>query len=218
MEEIQGVDRLTNFQVHLAKIFFSLKPSEGYVVAGGPALLASELIDRPTQDIDLFASAPVTAVQPAKAALLRALARRGYDARVVHDSATFCRLVVDGGEEQVLVDLAIDSPPTVPPIFTILGPTLVPVELAGRKLLALFGRAEARDFADVYGLARRFGKDALIAQAGAIDAGFDLVVLAQMLDTMSRFTDDEIPLETMAVPAARDFFNAWTAELGREAE
>lgn len=37
--------------------------------------------------------------------------------------------------------------------MTLLGPTLVPLELAGRKLLALFGRAEARDFADVYVLA-----------------------------------------------------------------
>jgi hypothetical protein len=32
------------------------------------------------------------------------------------------------------------------------------LELAGRKLLALFGRAEARDFAD-YVLEQRFGKD-----------------------------------------------------------
>jgi len=59
-----------------------------------------------------------------------------------------------------LVDLAIDSPPSAPPTVTLLGPTLVPMELAGRKMLALFGRAEARDFADAYVLAKRFGKGA----------------------------------------------------------
>jgi hypothetical protein len=66
MEEMRGVDRLTTFQVHIARVFFGLKASDGYVVAGGAALLASELIDRPTQDLDLFASAPVTGVRPAK--------------------------------------------------------------------------------------------------------------------------------------------------------
>jgi hypothetical protein len=99
-----------------------------------------------------------------------------------------------------------------------LGPTLAPLELAGRKLLALFGRAEARDFADVYVLAQRFGRNVLVGQAEEMDAGFDLAVLAQMLGTMSRFADDEIPLTPTQVPAARKFFNAWTSELGRHRE
>jgi len=45
-------------------------------------------------------------------------------------------------DNEVLVDPAIDSPPSAPPTMTILGPRLAPLELAGRKLLALFGRAE----------------------------------------------------------------------------
>lgn len=36
------------------------------------------------------------------------------------------------------------------------GPTFDPEELAGRKLTALFDRAAARDFADVFVLAQRF--------------------------------------------------------------
>jgi hypothetical protein len=38
-------------------------------------------------------------------------------------------------------------------------------------LLALFDRAAGRDFADVRLLARRFGKDVLLARAAQIDAG-----------------------------------------------
>jgi hypothetical protein len=75
---------------------------------------------------------------------------------VIHDSPTFCRLVVIDRDNEVLVDLAVDSPPHLPPTMTLLGPTLAPLELAGRKLLALFGRAEARDFADVSVLSERF--------------------------------------------------------------
>lgn len=43
-------------------------------------------------------------------------------------------------------------------------------------MLALFGRAEVRDFADVYRLAERFGKEALLAGATAADPGFDVTV------------------------------------------
>ena len=53
-------------------------------------------------------------------------------------------------------------------------------------LLALFDRVAARDFADVYVLARRFGKDVLLAHATQVDAGFDPRVLAGMLATLDR--------------------------------
>lgn len=54
-------DRLTSLQVELAHIFFSLDVGADYVVAGGAALLASDLISpstphrstgRPTPSLD----------------------------------------------------------------------------------------------------------------------------------------------------------------------
>jgi hypothetical protein len=118
-------------------------------------------------------------------------------------------MIVTRAEEEVLVDLAIDSSPHRTPTMTVLGPTLAPPELAGRKLLALFGRAEARDFADVYLLAHRFGRDALLDEAASLDAGFDPTILAQMMGTLDRFADDEIPLDQDDVPRARVFFATW---------
>ncbi len=204
---------LTSFQVQVAGIFFGLRASDGYLVAGGAGLLASDLIARPTEDIDLFASKPTSSVVEARDALLEALHHRGHEVTVVQDSPTFCRMVVRHVDAELLVDLAIDSPPISTPTMTLLGPTLAPIELAGRKLLALFGRAEARDFADVYVLAQRFGKDALLEQALALDAGFDRMVLAQMLGTLERFTDDEVPLAASELDAAKAFFAAWAREL-----
>lgn len=93
------------------------------------------------------------------------------------------------------------------PSSTLLGPTLSPLELAGRKLLALFGRADARDFADVYVLAQRFGNQPLLEQAQALDAGFDIHVLAQMIGTINRFQDDEIPLPANEHAVARSQSN-----------
>lgn len=206
--------QLTALQRDLAGIFFSLDVARDFLVAGGAALLASDLIARPTGDLDLFAARPTTSVTPAKDAFVEALHKRDYDVAVVQDAPTFCRMVVTRAGEETLVDLAIDSPPHGEPAATVLGPTLSPLELAGRKLLALFGRAEARDFADVYVLAQRFGKQTLLEQARALDAGFDVHVLPQMIGTLNRFEDHEIPLPANEHAEVRRFFAGWATELG----
>ena len=87
-------------------------------------------------------------------------------------------------------------------------------ELAGRKLAALFGRAEARDFADVFVLAQRFGRAVLLARAAEVDLGFDRGVLAEMMRTIDRFADDELPITPEQVDAMRAFFRDWADELG----
>jgi Nucleotidyl transferase AbiEii toxin, Type IV TA system len=206
-------ERLSSIQVAVAEIFFGLDEASGFLVAGGAALVASDLIARTTEDVDLFTAVPTTSVSAASQALQAALGEQGCEVVVVQDRPTFCRLVVSRAGEETLVDLAVDSPPHGRPTVTVLGPTMAPLELAGRKLLALFGRAEARDFADVYVLAERFGKQALIEEAQALDAGFDLAVLEQMMATIDRFDDDEIPLAEGLRPLARAFFGEWGDEL-----
>ena len=90
-------EALTPVQVEVARIFFGLKASQGFLVAGGSALLASELITRPTEDLDLFASNSTASVTEAKEALVEALEHRDHDVSVLQDSPTFCRMLVDGG-------------------------------------------------------------------------------------------------------------------------
>ena len=47
---------LTDFQVEVARLFFELPSSHGFLLAGGGALLATGLTTRPTQDLDFFGS------------------------------------------------------------------------------------------------------------------------------------------------------------------
>ena len=90
---------------------------------------------------------------------------------------------------------------------------------SGRKLLALFDRAAGRDFADVRLLARRFGKDVLLARAAQIDAGFDIGTLAGMIATLDRFADDEIPVpEGSSVAELRAFYAEWRSKLMKLSE
>lgn len=66
-------EQLSAFQVDLARVFFALDAAEDYLVAGGAALLASDLIARPTEDLGLFAATPTTSVTMAKDAFMQAL-------------------------------------------------------------------------------------------------------------------------------------------------
>ncbi len=45
---------LSRAQLDVAAAFFALRESEGFVLVGGAALLALELIDRPTEDLDFI--------------------------------------------------------------------------------------------------------------------------------------------------------------------
>ncbi|QWC85459.1 hypothetical protein KLP28_01345 [Nocardioidaceae bacterium] len=116
-------------------------------------------MDRPTADLDLFATG-IESVTAARDDFVRELRSRGMEVQLIHDGPTCCRMVVLRAEEGTLIDLAVNSSPLARPTLTVLGPTPAPLELAGRKLLALFDRAEARDFADVYLLVRDLGRAA----------------------------------------------------------
>jgi hypothetical protein len=169
-------------------MFFSLSASYGFLLAGGAALAAQKLTSRPTQDLDFFTGPNSGDVLAARDAIEAAALGRDWSVRRVRDTATFCRIVVTS-QEDLLVDLALDAPPNLPPTASAVGPTFDPEELAGRKVIALFDRAEARDFTDVYVLAHRYPKTLLLARAAEVDLGFDLHVFGDMLGTWVRCRD-----------------------------
>jgi predicted nucleotidyltransferase component of viral defense system len=209
-----GQSDLSAFQLEVARLFFGLPASKGFLLAGGAALLAQHLTARPTEDLDFFTAPERGHVPTARDALEAAARQRGWTAERIHDGDTFCRMVIRSADAGVLIDLAVNAPPDLPASHTPAGPTLAPEELAGHKLLALFDRAAARDFADVYVLARRFGKDVMLARATQIDAGFDTKVLADMIATLDRFSDDEVPVpDGSSAPELRAFFAVWRSEL-----
>ena len=207
---------LSAFQLEVARLFFALPASHGFLLAGGAALLAQRLTARPTEDLDFFTAPERGHIPAARDALEAAARERGWTVQRIHDSDTFCRMTIRSIDAGVLVDLAVNAPPDLPASPTPAGPTLAPEELAGHKLLALFDRAAARDFADVYVLAQRFGTETLLTRAAQIDTGFDAEVLAGMFDTLDRFTDDEIPVPGGSSAAElRTFYATWRSELAR---
>ncbi len=192
-----GQPGLPPFQLEVARMFFALPASRGFLLAGGAALLAQHLTARPTEDLDFFTAPERGHVSAARDALEAAARQRGWATERIHDSGTFCRMVIHSADAGVLVDLAVNAPPDLPPSATPAGPTLAPEELAGHKLLALFDR-----------------KQVLLARAAQIDAGFDVRVLADMIATLDRFTDSEIPVpDGSSAAELRAFYAAWRSEL-----
>lgn len=202
---------LTGFQIIVARLFFTLHASERFLLAGGAALVAQHLSERPTQDLDFFTRLPGD-VTLARDEFEAVIATRGWVSERITDTATFCRLIIHGPED-LLVDLALDSPPGHPATASFVGLTFAPEELAGRKLLALFDRAAARDFVDVFALTDHYSKELLLAEASAVDAGFTGELLAGQFTTLDRFIDDDLPVAPAEVGRLRAFFAAWRSEL-----
>jgi predicted nucleotidyltransferase component of viral defense system len=206
-------DPLTELQRAVLVLFFTLPEAEGFVLAGGAGLVAAGLSTRPTQDLDLFGVDEVAGVGPAADALEDACRTLGWSIERIRDSATFRRLIIRRNDEDLLVDLAIDSPPLKAPTTTALGPTYPAEELAARKVLALFDRAEARDFVDTHALSQHFDLDRLMELAHQLDGGFARLLLAESLTFHERFTDDELAAYGADPEQLRDFIHSWRARL-----
>ena len=202
----------TAFQIEVARMFFSLTASDGFLLAGGGALLASGLTSRPTKDLDFFGEKGRVDVDDVREQFLKEAEARGWKCEVLQSDAFFVRLHVKGTDE-VLIDIATDVAAQYPSQFSILGPTFNHEELAGRKLLALFDRAEARDFADVFVLAQHFGKELLLVRASEIEISLNTDVLAQMMRSVARYSDAELPIDESLLKDLRFFFEKWANEL-----
>jgi len=167
---------------------------------------------RPTRDLDFFGEQGRVNVGEMRRQFLVAASNNGWQCKVIQSSESFARIHLVGSEE-VLVDIAIDVAARRSPVVTIVGPTFNSEELAGRKLLALYDRAEARDFVDVYVLGEVFGKDLILARAAEIEGSVDQSSLAQMMRAISRFSDQDLPISPDRVSSLRKYFEEWAEEL-----
>lgn len=118
-------------------------------------------------------------------------------------------------DDALKVEFATDSPPLKASVVTFLGPTLGIEDGAGCKVLALFGRAEPRDFVDVYALSKIFSKTELLNLAAERDGGFDYAIFAQMLSFIDAIPNDQLEVSESEAADIRDFFVTWRQDLSR---
>jgi hypothetical protein len=183
-----------------------------FALAGGAALIAHQVIDRLTNDLDFFATSPEAPIQLLPS-LETALTGDGLTVERLRVSDSFVRLQVSSDQDSTLVDLAFDARMATP-VSTELGLTLTVSELAADKTLALFGRAAARDFVDVDALVERFGWDELERLAVEKDSGFDRQVMVGMLWTFDAIDPGDFDIDSDSYRQLRARVSEWINVLG----
>ena len=91
-------------------------------------------------------------------------------------------------------------------------------DIAANKLLTVFGRANLRDFVDVYFLVKeKFTKKELIEDATKKDPGFDLYWLGTAMERINEFSDDSAEMLLLVkqcpIDELQGFFNEWRREI-----
>lgn len=198
---------LSRLQERIAHIVAAVPEAEGFALAGGAALVVRGEVDRTTRDLDFFATEPA-AVGRLLPAAEAALAAAGLTVERDRVTEGFARIVVSEGMEMTLVDFGYDFR-AQPPETSRLGPILSTDDLAASKLLALFARAEARDFIDVAALAARYGFDRLCALASEHDPGFNLEALAAALGSFDWLPRLDFELDDDEYAKLREVVGGW---------
>lgn len=136
---------------------------------------------------------------------------------------SFVELMVNQDNESTIIHLAQDSPfrleetkefPQYPGLKV---DNLV--DIASNKLLCLFGRADLRDFIDLYALIKRglFYPEELVEKAKIKDPGFDLYWLGVAFERLKTFKDDAPEMLLLVEPVKFQdlltLFNQWRREI-----
>jgi predicted nucleotidyltransferase component of viral defense system len=150
---------LSPLQEQVGRIVAALPEADGFALAGGAALVVARVVDRATRDLDFFGPS-ADDVDRLVPVVESALVAAELTVRRERCSHGFARLTVVGGDDVTELDLAADA--RIRPVGSgPLGPMLSLEELGADKLLALFDRAQPRDFVDVAALVDRFGLERL---------------------------------------------------------
>lgn len=195
-----------------------LSAASGYLVAlgGGNALLAHEVTDRPTQDIDVFFGR-IDELADAAPAIEAALAAAGYGVTPIDKAEGLTEIWEEAGEGLAEWEVTTPDGEHVVQVqaghFEVLarpvrvkgiGPVLALDDIAGHKACAMAARAASRDFVDIAALQEyrkkyRWAKLAELARER--DPGLELADFADAVRRLDRMADDRF---AALLPQGRD--------------
>jgi hypothetical protein len=162
----------------------------GLGVAGGYAVKAHGLVERPSEDID-FATGTTAPVEEIVEALASAYRAAGLGAQVLDADGRKGHLLVTfplSGTYRVDV---LKEPLNHPVTWMEFGPVIALPDAVALKMGALHDRALPRDVLDAHGASSRFTRAELIAACrAALDEEFSLETLRDQLAFASAYPDE----------------------------
>lgn len=192
----------------------------GFALSGAGALREHGILERPTEDVDLFCEQKSDAdFAAATSRVDHALRDARFSAERVTDVPGFLRLRVTSADgNDVDVDLGCDYR-VLAPVTLDVGPVLALEDAVGNKVAALFSRGEPRDFLDVDAIrrTRHFTDDELLELAAARDGGFSIDWFAKRLASVTRIAPERVRdrylVDVDEVRAAQARLVAWAKAL-----
>lgn len=216
---------LDELHATIAAIALGAAERHGFALGGGNALIAHGIIDRPTEDVDLFTDEDdgVTAAAGAVEAALRAA---GFDAERQDKTAGLADvfygmgdglaewIVTGPGGRQMMLQMAYFDRSRGPVIMDV-GPVLDLEDVIGGKVCALASRAYERDYLDTAAALERYSPAELIALARRLDPGLegqDFAEAGRRLDQMPDYAFTSFGLSQQDVARLPERFAAWPRE------
>jgi hypothetical protein len=217
---------------HVAAIALRAASRHGFALGGGNALIAHGVIDRVTQDVDLFTD-DEHGVEAAAGAVEAALRAAGFEAERDHSAAGLADVFEEMGDglaewtvtapggQQMMLQMAYFERARRPVIMEF-GPVLALEDVVGGKVCALASRAVPRDYLDTAAAMERYTVTELIGLARRLDPGLtgrDFADAGRRLDRVDDGWFASLGLAPPAVAALRERFSAWprgTEDAGRD--
>ncbi len=209
-------------QREVASIALRAAARNGFALAGGNALIAHGIIDRPTDDVDLF-SDQETGVAAAADAVQSALRAAGFLAERRHrlggleeafegmgEGLAEWIITAPGGQQTMLQMAYFDR--MRGPVTMDVGPVLDLEDVAAGKAIALVSRVEPRDYVDTAAALGRYTVAQLIGLARRLDPGLterDFADAGRQLDRMPDQLFARYGLTPADVAELRKRFAAW---------
>jgi hypothetical protein len=194
----------------------------GFALGGGNALMAHGVIDRVTQDVDLFTDEE-HGVGAAAGAVEAALRAAGFEADREDRTAELADLfdgmgdglaewtiTAPGGQRMMLQMAYFDR--ARQPVIMEFGPVLDLEDVIGGKVGALATRAAPRDYLDTAAALGRYSVAELTGFARRLDPGLtdqDFADAARRLDQVTDGWFASLGLSGRDVAALRERFAAW---------
>jgi predicted nucleotidyltransferase component of viral defense system len=186
------------FQHRVAGIALAACRDQGFALAGGQALIAHGIVNRATEDIDIFTN-NTAGVRRASAVVAGALTSAGYTVESVSEMTELderfsgfgddlAELEISDGGHIVRLQLARFDRHRTPVVMEI-GPVLHADDVLGSKVAALATRAEPRDYIDVAAALRVRSAEELRRLAALADPAITQDDLSLAMARLDRLDD-----------------------------
>jgi hypothetical protein len=172
-----------DFQTKVAKALLGTLRHLDFALAGGRGLKELGVVDRPTEDLDIFIGRfDQELFEKGLDEALETLTSLGCRVEVLRRTPSFARFLVSRDNDATAVDFAFDYREKTP-LSTPIGPVVSAEDAVLNKVSALYTRCIARDYIDLHYIrkANIMDDNEIIEKSMRRDAGFIPSYFAQAL-------------------------------------